>query len=117
MRYENGSIGNLLYLTQGGSKVPKEYLEVFGAGITAQMNNFESLSIFDSRAHKRTRAMRTDKGQRSELAAFVEAVRTGGPMPISADSLFDTTFTTLAGEESLRSGAVVELAGYWGKKN
>ena len=38
------------------------------------------------------------------MEAFVEAVRTGGPMPISADSLLATTRATIAVGESLLSG-------------
>ena len=45
-----------------------------------------------------------DKGQRAEMEAFVEAVRTGGPMPIGADSLLATTRATIAAGESLLSG-------------
>src|SRR6185503_12405720 len=40
VQYANGSVGNLMYLTQGGAKVPKESVEVFGGGGTAQLNNF-----------------------------------------------------------------------------
>ena len=38
------------------------------------------------------------------MEAFVEAVRTGGPMPISVDSLLATTRATIAVGESLLSG-------------
>jgi len=47
------------------------------------------------------------------MAAFVEAVVTGGPMPVPIDALFDTTLATLAAEESLRSGAPVAIADFW----
>jgi hypothetical protein len=38
------------------------------------------------------------------MAAFVEAVRTGAPMPISVESLLATTRATIAVGESLLSG-------------
>ena len=41
-------------------------------------------------------AQRPDKGQRIELGRFVAAVRSGGPMPISFDSLIATTRATIA---------------------
>lgn len=43
--YDDSSVGNLLYLTQDSAKVPKEFLEVLGDGKTAQLNNFESLTV------------------------------------------------------------------------
>ena len=47
-----------------------------------------------------------DKGQRRELALFVEAIRTGAPMPISLESLVATTSATIAVGDSLASGRV-----------
>lgn len=113
VRYENGSLGNLLYLTQGGSKVPKEYLEIFGGGMTAQLNNFESVIFFDDKRRKRVGLMGVDKGQQAELAAFVDAARTGAAIPIPVENIFDTTLTTLAAMDSIRVGKEIALADYW----
>ena len=52
-----------------------------------------------------------DKGQRAELAAFIKAVRTGGPMPVPLESLVATTAATLAVQAGLAGGAPVTLAG------
>jgi predicted dehydrogenase/threonine dehydrogenase-like Zn-dependent dehydrogenase len=110
--YEDGSVGTLLYLTRGGSRVPKEELEVFADGKTVQLHNFASLEVYEG-DKSRTKRARLDKGQSAEMAAFVQAVRTGGPMPIPVDSLFDTTLATLAVDESLRRGQPVRLAELW----
>jgi predicted dehydrogenase/threonine dehydrogenase-like Zn-dependent dehydrogenase len=110
--YGDGSIGQLLYLTQGGSRVPKEELEVFGGGKTARLHNFASLELFEGDG-RRQRSGALDKGQRAEMAAFVEAVASGGPMPVPIDALFDTTLVTLGAEESLRRGTSVAIADYW----
>ncbi len=112
VRYENGSVGNMLYLTQGASSVPKEYIEIFGGATTAQLNNFESLVIFEGDRKKAIKKMRVDKGQKDELEAFIQAVRAGAPMPISIDSLFDTTLATLAVPKSLHTGETVALSDY-----
>lgn len=114
--YDDGSVGNLLYLTQGNVKVPKEFLEVFGAGKTAQLNNFESLDIFEGTRHRRIDG-RMNKGQKEELDAFVQAVRSGGEMPISMTSILDTTLVTLAAADSLRKGRPVQMADYWAAQN
>ena len=108
VRYADGSVGSLMYLTQGALKVPKEYLEVFGGGVTAQLHNFESLVVFEQDRQKK-QSMRLDKGQQAEMDAFVAAVQRGAPMPIPLESLIDTTSVTLAIEESARSGIEVPL--------
>jgi predicted dehydrogenase len=110
--YEDGSVGNLLYLTRGGNRVPKEVLEVFADGKAALLHNFVSLTVYVGDA-RRSRSTRLDKGQQAEMRAFVEVVRSGKPMPIAVDSLFDTTVATLAVDESLRRGRPVDLAEYW----
>ncbi|AOY84350.1 MAG: Gfo/Idh/MocA family oxidoreductase [Moorea sp. SIO1G6] len=111
--YENGSVGNLMYLTQGGKKVPKEFLEVFGGGCTVQLHNFESLTVFQGNMQRKVKARGINKGQKEEIHAFVSAVKSGLEMPISIDSLLDTTLATLATVESLRTGQAVQLADYW----
>ena len=111
IRYQSGSVGSLLYLTQGGAMVPKEVLEVFGGGSTAQMLNFEELLFFDG-ARRQRRSMRLDKGQKNELEAFVTAARADLPMPIPLEQLFETTVATLAVAESLGSGKEIVLADY-----
>jgi predicted dehydrogenase len=110
--YEDGSVGSLLYLTRGGSRVPKEELEVFADGKTVQLHNFARLEVYRGDEHSVRRA-RLDKGQQAEMKAFVEAVRSGSTMPISIDSIFDTTIATLAVDESLRRRRPVDLADYW----
>jgi polar amino acid transport system substrate-binding protein len=112
VQYANGSVGNLMYLTQGGAKIPKEYVEVFGGGSTAQLTNFEALTFFDRARADKVRVAH-DKGQANQLAAFVDAVRAGRPMPISLESLFDTTLTTLASLESLQTTSVVDMDGFF----
>lgn len=112
INYENGSVGHLLYLTQGGLKVPKEYLEIFGGGTAAQLHNFESVTFYEGN-RKRTVRSKLDKGQKDEMEAFITAIRSGQPMPISTDSLFDTTLATLAAIDSITTGRPVALADYW----
>jgi predicted dehydrogenase/threonine dehydrogenase-like Zn-dependent dehydrogenase len=108
VRYADGSVGSLMYLTQGALKVPKEYLEVFGGGITAQLHNFESLAVFEQDRQQK-QSMRLDKGQQAEMDAFVAAAKRGAAMPIALESLIETTSVTLAIEESARSGIEVPL--------
>ena len=110
--YEDGSVGSLLYLTRGGSRVPKEELEVFADGKTVRLHNFAGVEVYEG-DKRRTKRARLDKGQPAEMAAFIQAVRSGGQMPIPLDSLLDTTLATLAVDQSLRRGQPVHLAELW----
>lgn len=107
--YDDGSIANLIYVTQGGSKLPKEFIEVFCGGTAIQLHDFEKLMIFDDSHHKNIKFGHHDKGQKEELRRFVEAIKYGREMPISITDLFDTTLVTLAAETSLRTGEKVNI--------
>ena len=113
VQYENGSVGSLLYLTQGGAKIPKEHFEVFGGGMSAQLNNFESLLFFERDNRSNFRASGMNKGQQAEMAAFVRAVKEGGPMPVPLEQVLDTTYLTLGAIESLQTGRSVLVSDYW----
>ena len=109
VHFENGSVGNILYLTQGGSKTPKEYLEVFGGGLTAQLHNFESVTYHEGDRSTKSR-WRVNKGQKEEMEAYIDCVKSSQPMPISLTELTDTTLATLAVVESLKTAAPIHLA-------
>jgi predicted dehydrogenase len=104
-RFANRASGTIAYLTGGNSGFPKETMDAAGSGRSARLDNFKSASVWTGRGRDTTKARGgQDKGQRSEMEAFVEAVRTGSPMPITVDSLLATTRATIAVGESLLSG-------------
>jgi predicted dehydrogenase/threonine dehydrogenase-like Zn-dependent dehydrogenase len=104
-RFTNGASGSIAYLTGGNARFPKETVDATGGGRSARLDNFKTASVWSAKGKATTKARGgQDKGQQSEMAAFVEAVRTGAPMPISIDSLLTTTRATIAVGESLLSG-------------
>jgi predicted dehydrogenase/threonine dehydrogenase-like Zn-dependent dehydrogenase len=105
VRFCGGASGTIAYLTGGNSRFPKERLDATGGGRNALLDNFKTATVWSSRGKATTKARGgQDKGQRAEMEQFVEAVRVGGPMPISIDSLLATTRATIAVGESLASG-------------
>jgi predicted dehydrogenase/threonine dehydrogenase-like Zn-dependent dehydrogenase len=104
-RFANGACGTIGYLTGGNARFPKETMDATGGGRSARLDNFKTAAVWTGRGKSTTKARGgQDKGQRSEMEQFVEAVRTGAPMPIGVDSLLATTRATIAVGESLLSG-------------
>jgi predicted dehydrogenase/threonine dehydrogenase-like Zn-dependent dehydrogenase len=104
-RFANGALGTIAYLTGGNARFPKETVDATGSGRSARLDNFRSASVWSARGKSTTKARGgQDKGQQSEMAQFVEAVRIAGSMPISIESLLATTRATIAVAESLLSG-------------
>jgi predicted dehydrogenase len=105
VRFQNGASGVVSYVTDGNTRFPKETFDAAAGGRSARLDNFSKATVWAGRGHSTTRARGSqDKGQRAELAAFVEAVLTGAPMPISLETLVAVTKATIVVGESLSSG-------------
>jgi predicted dehydrogenase/threonine dehydrogenase-like Zn-dependent dehydrogenase len=105
IRFQNGSNGSITYVTAGNSRYPKETLDVAAGGRSARFDNFRKATVWSGRRQNTMRSRGgQDKGQRAELTQFVQAVRTGAPMPIPVESLVATTRATIAVRESALSG-------------
>ena len=105
VRFGDGSIGTVSYVTSGHVRFPKETFEASAGGCTARLDNFRQASVWRGRRKRTMRSFGSpDKGQKAQLEAFLTAVRTGAPMPISLESLVRTTRCTLAAAASVESG-------------
>ncbi|MEU1179614.1 bi-domain-containing oxidoreductase [Streptomyces sp. NPDC005820] len=114
LRYPDGSTATLSYVTTGASGFPKETLDLVADGKVLRLDDFVRASVYDGPRNRWVSSRlpkARDKGQNAELAAFIKAVRTGGPMPVPLQSLVATTAATLAVQAGLVGGAPVTLAG------
>jgi len=103
-RFTSGASGAIAYLTGGNVRFPKETLDATGGGRSARLDNFHVAAVWSGRGKAVTKGRGgQDKGQRAEMEQWVEAVRTGAPMPISVESLLATTRASIAVGESLVS--------------
>ena len=101
IKYSDGSVGNLLYLANGDSFLPKEYCEVYSGGDTAIMNNFKEVMFYkNNRKSKKT--YDGSKGHKEEVSYFLERIKDGVPEELSFHSIYKTTLTTFKIMESLR---------------
>ncbi|MFD0417343.1 bi-domain-containing oxidoreductase [Streptomyces sp. NPDC127108] len=112
LRYPDGSTATISYVTTGAPSFPKETLDLVADGRVLKLDDFVRASVHGPKRWVSSRLPKArDKGQNAELAAFVKAVRTGGPMPVPLQSLVATTAATLAVQTGLAGGAPVTLAG------
>ena len=105
----DGSHGTVHYFANGHRSFPKERVEIFCEGRILQIDNFRRLRGYGVSSRRRLFS-RQDKGHAAECAAFLRAVREGGPSPIPLDDLVNTTRATFAAVQSARDqGSVVRL--------
>ncbi|MFH8386651.1 bi-domain-containing oxidoreductase [Kitasatospora sp. NPDC018058] len=111
LRYPDGSTATLSYVTTGAPGFPKETLDLVADGKVLKLDDFVRASVYGRKRWVSSRLPKSrDKGQSAELASFIKAVRTGGPMPVPLESLVATTAATLAVQNALVGGAPVSLA-------
>jgi len=109
VKLSDGSVGNINYFANGDRAFPKERIEVYGGGRIAVLDDFRMLETWRDGKRKVIRRMAQDKGFDQELAAFVDAARTGKSMPIEWRSIVLTTLATLRIEDTLRRGKPEEV--------
>jgi predicted dehydrogenase/threonine dehydrogenase-like Zn-dependent dehydrogenase len=102
LTFADGSIGVINYLANGHKAHPKERLEVFCAGRVLVLDNYRKLTGHGWPGFSGMRAFSQDKGQRACVAAFVEAVKSGGPAPIKPVEILEVS--RLAIEAAERAG-------------
>jgi len=108
--FADGSVGTIVYTADGAGALPKERLEVFGAGRAAVLDDFKVTTLYDAGRPSTFRTRRQDKGFADEIDHFVAAVTAGA----SGDPIYSaarmSTLATLQAHMSLalREPLIVE---------
>ncbi|MFN8557637.1 MAG: Gfo/Idh/MocA family oxidoreductase [Dehalococcoidia bacterium] len=110
--FADGSLGTLTYHANGAQRLAKERIEVHGQGLSFVLDDFRSLTTYRGMRREERRG-RQDKGHTAEVAAFVQAIRTGTALPIPFDECVESTAATLAALDALALGAPLP-AERWG---
>lgn len=102
--FDNGSIGSIAYFSTGDKAIPKEYIEVYGAGKTFIIDDFRRARYASGGNVRTIRGRGQDKGQAGTLTAFVDSVLGRRAVPVPLDELVYTTLTTFRILDSVRTG-------------
>ncbi len=103
LKFQNGSIANISYFSNGNKELAKEYLEVFNSGSVYQMDDFKLLTIFE-KTKSVIKSSSQDKGHSGELDAFIDAIKNGTNAPIPFEEIYNSTLSTIKVLESISAG-------------
>jgi predicted dehydrogenase len=109
LMFSNGSIGTILYVSDGSTRLPKERIEVFAGDRTAILDDYRALELFEPAGKRRAREKKQEKGHQQEVEAFLRGLEHGEP-PVPLEELANISLATLAAVESLRTGRPVRVA-------
>lgn len=100
--FDDGSIGNLVYLANGDKSLPKELIEVFSGGVTGRIHDFRKGDLHIK--NKQIPLKIDGKGHKQEVQAFLNSIKKGQPSPLSFESIYNTTLTTFKIIDALQTG-------------
>ena len=100
LKYSDGSICDIEYLSVGNSSLPKEYMEVHFDGKSIVMDDYRSLKGYGL-TMKEIHSATGQKGHYEELVALAGALKdSNAPWPIELWDMVQTTEVTLAVAEA-----------------
>ena len=108
--FEDGSVGNVNYFSNGTKSYPKERLQVFSDGRVLDMDNFRRTVGHGFSGFKKFKTSRQDKGHRQEFGAFVERVVSGGENLVPIDQLVNVTLASFAAMTSATEDRTITIS-------
>jgi predicted dehydrogenase len=109
LKYQDGSLGCIQYLSLGTPEFPKERCEVYADDSMGVMDDFRE-TVCRGRLGGQKLKGRQDKGFAAAISAFLEAIQKGRAAPIPFASLQETTAATFAVLQSLKTGQAVIIS-------
>ena len=107
VEFADGSCGQLVYSAEGDTSWPKEVCTVFGAGFTAEVENFKTLVVH--RQRKRTSKEFNGKGHAEQMAAWTAFLRGESPHPVPFEEARRSMLLTFAAVDAIQQGRAVEI--------
>ena len=111
LAYQNGSIANISYYSNGNKNVPKERIEVFTDSVVYLMDDFRKILIYSEKGLKQIKLKNQDKGHTKQFELICEALSSEKPLPISFEELYHSSFVTLEIIRSIKEKRSIEISG------
>jgi len=109
LNYEDGSVANIVYTADGSKAMAKEYIEVFGGGRSAVINDFKNADLYAGDTDVQHKKLGTqDKGQKHMITDWVSGLVEGKPC-MEYECLMLTSLSSILAVESLSIGQVLSV--------
>jgi len=108
VEFADGSSGQLIYTAEGDPSFPKETLTIFGAGLVAEVTNFQELVL--RRGRKAVKSSFSSKGHAEQMAAWAGFLRGEREHPLPYGQARVSMLLTFAALESIQQARAVDVA-------
>lgn len=109
IQFQNGSIANISYYSNGNKNVPKERIEVFSNGTVCLIDDFTKMEIFSNRGKKSVKLKGQDKGHPTQFKLITESLSQDKVFPIAFDDIYHSSLLTLEAIRSINENRVIDI--------
>jgi len=110
IKFEDGSVGNIVYTASGDRAFSREHCEIFSEGNTVSLTDFRKTEFYRNGRRQTFTTFNQELGHKEELTNFVEAVRGTIPPLLTPEEAFFSTLTTFKIVEALDTGKPQTIA-------
>jgi len=103
LKFEDGSICNLIYTAMGSNKYPKEQMKIYFDGKIIYLNDYKEMKIFGVKIPG-LKAKNQDKGHFNEIQEFAQSIKNGNGYPIPLWQLIQATEISFEVEKQICVG-------------
>ncbi len=100
LKFDNGSIGIINYLSNGNKAYPKEKLEIFSGNAVILLDNYIKLKAWGIKGFRKKRLLSQNKGQFNCVKSFLNAVENKKEPPIPIEEIFEVQKLLISLKES-----------------
>lgn len=108
LKYANGSNGVINYFANGSKTYSKERVEVYSQERTLILDNWRNLKGYGFKGFSKMKS-KMDKGHKSQFEQLIAQINKGGEALIPFDELVNTTKSSFAAIESLKTATWVDV--------
>lgn len=109
IEYQNGSIANISYYSNGNKKVSKERIEVFANNLVCQIDDFKRMFVYTDKGIKKIKLKAQDKGHSTQFSLICESLSSRKEFPISFDEIYQNSLLTLEVIRSINENRIISL--------
>ncbi|KKD59393.1 oxidoreductase [Grimontia sp. AD028] len=109
LSFENGSVASITYISDGSKALQKEYVEVFGGGRSAVINDFKEAILYSSDTTKEVlKQPSQDKGQSMMINSWIDSLKSGESC-IDYNCLLSNSLASIMAVESMMIGSSMNV--------
>jgi len=109
LKFEDGSVGNILYSASGDRAYSREQIEIFCEGRVIVSTDFRETTCFTNGAKKRYKSFKQEIGYKEELQHFYDVITNKSKPMITPQEIFLSTLTVFKINESLEKVAPIAI--------